>query len=231
MKTVLEALLFVNEKPIEIKELAAVLGVDRKDVENDLKELSQSYIERDSGICIVKVAGGYQMCSRPENEEWIRKMYREKNKHRLSSAALETLAIIAYKQPITRLEVEMIRGVNADGVVRHLLSLSLIKEAGRKEVPGRPFLYITTRKFLEHFGLDTIKDLPGLEEFPEFSSEIQEGNAGKDAASEECAPAEKCAVETEFSGETSFSQGDENRNSLAGQKLGIEGEEKGEEVS
>ena len=105
------------------------------------------------------------MCSQPNNESWIKKMYREKNKQKLSVASLETLAIIAYKQPITRLEIESIRGVNVDGVTRHLLKLGLIKTAGRKEVIGRPFLHITTRKFLEYFGLNTLKDLPRLEEF------------------------------------------------------------------
>ena len=93
------------------------------------------------------------------------KMYREKNRQKLSSASLETLAIIAYKQPITRTEIESIRGVNIDGVIRHILQLGLIKCAGRKEVVGRPFLYTTTRKFLEYFGLNSLKDLPKLEEF------------------------------------------------------------------
>jgi segregation and condensation protein B len=113
----------------------------------------------------VKVAGGYQMCSNPENEQWIKKLYQEKNKQKLSIASLETLAIIAYKQPITRLEIEAIRGVNTEGVLKHLLELGLIKTEGRKEVVGRPFMYITTRKFLEYFGLNSLKDLPKLEEF------------------------------------------------------------------
>ena len=105
------------------------------------------------------------MCSRPESEHWIKKMYQERGKQKLSLPSLETLAIIAYKQPITRMEIESIRGVNIDGVVRHLLDLGLIKTEGRKEVVGRPFLYITTRKFLEYFGLNVLKDLPRLEEF------------------------------------------------------------------
>lgn len=173
MKAILESLLFVNERPIEVKELALILGVDNKEVEKSLEELSGEYASRNSGICIVKVAGGYQMCAHPENEKWIRKMYREKNKQRLTSASLETLAIIAYRQPITRPEIEAIRGVNVDGVARHLLYLGLIKEAGKKEVLGRPFLYITTRKFLEYFGLNTIKDLPRLEEFSELSKDFE----------------------------------------------------------
>jgi segregation and condensation protein B len=105
------------------------------------------------------------MCSSPENETWVKKMYQERTKQKLSTAALETLAITAYKQPITRVEIEAIRGVNVDGVVRKLTDLGLIKIGGRKDVVGKPFLYITTRKFLEYFGINTLKDLPKLEEF------------------------------------------------------------------
>ena len=105
------------------------------------------------------------MCSTPQNEAWVKEMYRERGKQKLSNASLETLAIVAYKQPITRMEIEAVRGVNVDGVTKHLVDLGLIKIGGRKEVIGRPFLYITTRKFLEYFGLNALKDLPKLEEF------------------------------------------------------------------
>ena len=168
IKAIVESLLFVNENPIESKELAEILGLDKKEIEQNLEEIAKEYRQRNSGICIVKVAGGYQMCAHPDSEEWVRKMYHERNRYRLSHASLETLAIIAYKQPITRPEIESIRGVNTDGVIRHLLELGLIKEAGRKEVPGRPFLYVTTRKFLEYFGLNSLDDLPKLEDFSEF---------------------------------------------------------------
>ena len=138
----------------------------KKDIAQAVEELISDYEKRKhSGLSIVEVAGGYQMCSHPENEPWLKKMYRERGKQKLSTASLETLAITAYKQPITRVEVEAIRGVNVDGVIRHLSDLGLIKIGGRKEVVGRPFLYITTRKFLEYFGLITLKDLPKLEEF------------------------------------------------------------------
>lgn len=165
VKSVLEALLFINEKPIEVSELAEILAIKRSEIDDILKELSADYMNRSSGICIVKVAGGYQMCSAPENETWVRKMYQERGKQKLSAASLETLAIIAYKQPVTRIEIEAIRGVNVDGVVKKLSELGLIKIAGRKDVVGKPFLYITTRKFLEYFGINTLKDLPKLEEF------------------------------------------------------------------
>jgi segregation and condensation protein B len=165
IKSIVESLLFVNERPLSTEEMRDVLDCDKKDIEVATEELIQEYERYSSGVCIVRVAGGYQMCSLPDNESWIKKMYRERSKQKLSIPALETLAIIAYKQPITRMEIESIRGVNIDGVVKHLDDLGLIKTEGRKEVPGRPFLYITTRKFLEYFGLNHLKDLPKLEEF------------------------------------------------------------------
>tara|TARA_B100000315_G_C14567235_1_gene583598 strand:- start:82 stop:783 length:702 start_codon:yes stop_codon:yes gene_type:complete len=164
-KSILESLLFINERPLEMSEFLETLEVNKKEILLALDELSKEYRQRNSGICIVNVAGGYQMCSSPENETWVKKMYQERTKQKLSTAALETLAITAYKQPITRVEIEAIRGVNVDGVVRKLTDLGLIKIGGRKDVVGKPFLYITTRKFLEYFGINTLKDLPKLEEF------------------------------------------------------------------
>ncbi|MDD5069367.1 MAG: SMC-Scp complex subunit ScpB [Candidatus Omnitrophica bacterium] len=183
IKQILESLLFINEKPIEISELLRVTEKDKKEVGSALDELISEYEQRSSGISIVKVAGGYQMCSHPDNEPWVKKMYRERSKHKLSTAALESLAIIAYKQPITRMEIESIRGVNVDGVSRHLLNMGLIKTAGRKDVIGKPFLYITTRKFLEYFGLNSLRDLPKLEEFASLIPDEQvlkasDGNFG-----------------------------------------------------
>jgi len=183
IKSIAESLLFVNEKPIEIDELSEILSVDKKAIEEALEELVTDYANRVSGISIVKVAGGYQMCSSPESEMWIKKMYHERGKQKLSVASLETLAIISYKQPITRMEIESIRGVNIDGVMKHLTDLGLIKIEGRKEVPGRPFLYVTTRKFLEYFGLNALKDLPKLEEFMILASkeEITQANPVTDS--------------------------------------------------
>lgn len=165
IKSIAESLLFINERPIETSELIQVLEVNRKEIETALDELSLEYENRPSGISIVKVAGGYQMCTSSDNEPWVKKMYREKGKQKFSTASLETLAIIAYKQPVTRVEIEAIRGVNVDGVIRKLDDLGLIKIGGRKDVVGKPFLYITTRKFLEYFGINSLKDLPKLEEF------------------------------------------------------------------
>lgn len=189
LKAVIESLLFINERPIELKEFVRVLDIDSKDIEPLLESLKEDYEQRYSGICVVKIAGGYQMCSNPANESWIKKMYRQRNKQKLSLPALETLAIIAYKQPISRMEIEAIRGVNVDGVMKHITDLGLIKIAGRKEVIGRPFLYITTRKFLEYFGLNSLKDLPKIEEFAvladkdrivhELVQEAQENSMGE----------------------------------------------------
>ncbi len=165
IKTIIESLLFINEKPIETGELAQVLEIGKKEIDSALDKLILEYNERRSGICIVKVAGGYEMCTCADNEPWVKKMYQERSKHKLSIASLETLAIIVYKQPVTRIEIEAVRGVNVDGVVRKLLQLGLIKTAGRKDVIGKPFLYITTRNFLEYFGINSLKDLPKLENF------------------------------------------------------------------
>lgn len=164
IKSIIESLLFINERPLEIGEICEVVEIDKKKVKTALDELIKDNDKR-GGICVVEVAGGYQMCSVPQNEVWVKKMYQQRTKQKLSIASLETLAIIAYKQPATRIEIESIRGVNVDGVVRHLLDLGLIKTGGRKEVVGKPFLYITTRKFLEYFGLNNLKDLPKMEEF------------------------------------------------------------------
>jgi segregation and condensation protein B len=165
VKSILESLLFVSEKPIQLSEISRILEIKAKEIKEGVEKLKTEYNNRDSGISIVPVAGGYQMCSAPFNEPWVKKMYSHQNKQKLSTASLETLAIIAYKQPITRIEIEQIRGVNVDGVVRKLGELGLIKTAGKKEVVGRPFLYITTRTFLEYFGINTLGDLPNLEEF------------------------------------------------------------------
>jgi len=202
IKSIVESLLFVNERPMSMGELAQIFELEKKGIEIALEELIFEYQQRKSGICIVKVAGGYQMCSAPDSESWVKKMYQERGKQKLSTASLETLAIIAYKQPITRVEIEALRGVNVDGVVRKLSETGLIKIGGRKDVIGKPFIYVTTRKFLEYFGISSLKDLPKLEDFvalaeqservdgdinEEIVSEVSEettSEVGKEAASE-----------------------------------------------
>jgi len=177
---VIEALLFVNERPVSLAQIKGVLPtVSSAVIKKEIQELRAAYEERRAGMVIVEIAGGYQMLSNSLYAAYIRDFYKTRQKERLSKPALESLAIIAYKQPVTRGDIERIRGVNSDGVVNHLLSKELIKAVGRKEVPGRPFLYGTTKQFLEYFGLKSLEDLPRLEEFPDLvppaeSEDVQE---------------------------------------------------------
>lgn len=167
LKGALEAVLFTSEKPVMVDQLLKVLDTfDTADLKTILDELSREYDEKKSGIKIMEIAGGYQMLSNSLYASYIRNFYKTKHKEKLSKPALETLAIIAYKQPITRTDIELIRGVNSDGVVTHLNEKELIKTVGRKDIPGKPFLYGTTKQFMEYFGLKSLKDLPKLEEFP-----------------------------------------------------------------
>lgn len=166
LKGVVEALLFVNEKPVALEQIKGVLEtLSAAEIKQVIRNLSEEYDQRQSGMKIVEIAGGYQMLSNPGYAGYIRDFYKTKHKEKLSKPSLETLAIVAYKQPVTRTDVELIRGVNSDGVIAHLLTKELVKPVGRKDVPGRPFLYGTTRQFLEYFGLKSLEDLPTLEEF------------------------------------------------------------------
>ncbi len=167
IKGAVEAILFISEKPVTLEQLKKTLStVDGRVIKNTIQALKENYEKQNSGMTIFEIAGGYQMLSNAKYASYIRDFYKTKHKERLSKPALESLAIIAYKQPVTRADIEIIRGVNSDGVINHLLNKDLIKAIGRKEVPGRPFLYGTTKQFLEHFGLKALNDLPKLEEFP-----------------------------------------------------------------
>jgi segregation and condensation protein B len=130
----------------------------------------QEYIDRGSGILLAEVAGGFQLATRPELFEWIRKFKTVKTTTRLSRPALETLAIVAYKQPITRSEVEAIRGVNIGGIMRNLMERRLVKIVGKKDVPGKPMMYGTSLEFLQYFGLKDLSALPTLKEFQELEA-------------------------------------------------------------
>lgn len=160
LKTILESLLFITKRPVTPEELAHVIGVDASLVEKSLYELLVEY--EGKGVNIVKIAGGYQMVTKPDNASFVDRLIHSPIETTLSGAALETLAIIAYKQPVTRLTVENIRGVNSDGVIQTLLDKRLIEEAGRSEGLGRPILYSTTVEFLRHFGLKDLRDLSPL---------------------------------------------------------------------
>lgn len=162
----IESILFVSDKPVTLEEFKDVLEtVSSVDIKEAIANLQKEYTEKNRGMVIAEIAGGYQMLSSPHYAMAIRRFYKTTHKEKLSKPSLETLAIIAYKQPVARIDIELIRGVNSDGVVSHLLLKGLIKIVGRKEVPGRPFIYGTTQQFLEYFGLKSLEDLPKLEEF------------------------------------------------------------------
>ncbi|MCS7203948.1 MAG: SMC-Scp complex subunit ScpB [Thermodesulfovibrio sp.] len=165
IKAIIESLLFISEKPISIKMFATLLNITEEEIEKIIDELINDYQKRNSGILIVKFDDSYQMLTNPIYADWI-KLFKNLNfNNKLSEQALETLAIIAYKQPITKAEVDSIRGVNSEYAIRTLLEKKLIKVVGKKEVPGRPFLYGTTKEFLKVFGITSLKELPNLNEF------------------------------------------------------------------
>ena len=167
IKAIVEALIFASPEPLTPKQLYKLLDNEPKeDVQAAIKELKQDY-DRPGGLQLVEVAGGYQIVTRPDLHEWVRRLFHERSTQRLTAQGLETLAVIAYKQPITALEIGEIRGVNASGVLTTLLERHLVKIVGRKQVVGRPFLYSTTKEFLIRFGLNDISDLPKIEDMAE----------------------------------------------------------------
>ena len=174
IKNIIESLLFVAEEPLTIDRLKKIIpGVETKELREALEELAADYETRQGGFFLNQVAGGYQIRTRPEYMEWIKRLLQPKPS-RLSKAALETLAIIAYKQPVIRSDVEHIRGVDCGGVLRVLFERKFIRVLGRKEIPGRPLSYATTRRFLEVFDLKSLKDLPTPKEIEEFGSSLSE---------------------------------------------------------
>ena len=182
LKPILEALIFASPDPLTPATLFELLdGTPKEAVEEGLAALQAEYGAR-GGLQMVQVAGGYQICTRPELHEWVRRLFHEHSKQRLSVPALETLAVVAYKQPITSAEIAEIRGVNVSGVVGTLLDRRLVKVVGRKQVVGRPFLYATTLEFLNQFGLSDLGDLPKIEEMAEaLGMDVPPGLAGEPA--------------------------------------------------
>lgn len=163
LKAHIEALLFASGNPVPADKLAEILEIDTANVAALVEELKQDMAAAERGLVILDVAGGYQLCAKPELAPVVDKLI-EVQEARLSLAAMETLAIVAFKQPVTRLEIEHIRGVKVDGVVTTLAERGLIKEVGRKEAVGRPILYGTTDEFLKCFGLNSLNELPKLAE-------------------------------------------------------------------
>ncbi len=174
LKGILEALLFVTADPIPVTRFLALLGaVTKHEVEQALASLSHDYEQEGRGLQLAEVAGGYRIVTKAEFAPWLKRLEKVKAPSKLSRSALESLAIIAYKQPIVRAEVEHIRGVETSGVIRTLLERKLVRIVGRKEEPGRPIMYGTTKFFLEHFGLRDLSQLPPLREFKELGESEQ----------------------------------------------------------
>jgi segregation and condensation protein B len=171
LRAAIEAVLFVSNEPVTVDALAEALGSDAEAVNIQLGDIKKSLDDNPGGFILEQTAGGWRFATRPEHEPVLKKYFAKKGESRLSIAALETLAIIAYRQPVTAPEVSDIRGVNSTGVLRTLLERHLIRVGGRKAVVGSPFLYRTTREFLIHFGLNDIRDLPRLEEFGDLIGE------------------------------------------------------------
>ncbi|MBI2461673.1 MAG: SMC-Scp complex subunit ScpB [Candidatus Rokubacteria bacterium] len=180
---IVEAMLFASDAPIEVERIQEVLEVSREEALAVVSALQAQYDAPGRGLAVAEVAGGYRMWTRPELAPWLLKLRRAQAKARLSRAALETLVIIAYRQPLARPEIEQLRGVNAEGVLAHLLERRLIRVVGRKETPGRPLLYGTTREFLLHFGLRDLSELPPFEA-------PAEGSAAPASASEPTRPSD-----------------------------------------
>ena len=167
VKAVVEAIVFASPEPVTLKTLFKLLADEPKeDVIAALDALKVDYENR-PGLQIVEVAGGYQIVTRPQLHEWVRRLFHERSTQKLTAQSLETLALVAYKQPITAAEITDIRGVNATGVLSTLLERHLIRIAGRRNVVGRPFVYATTREFLIRFGLKDLNDLPKIEDVAE----------------------------------------------------------------
>ncbi len=173
IKRVVEALLFISESPLPLERIGGVIEeVDPSEIRKAIEELKSEYESSKRSLVIQEVAGGYQMTTDPLYAPWLRKFLKKTHGEKLSGPSLETLAIVAYKQPVTRQEIEFIRGVNVEGVLKALLEKGLIRIQGRKEIIGRPLLYGTSREFLEYFGLNSLEELPPIEEFVQQGEEI-----------------------------------------------------------
>lgn len=172
-KGIIEALVFASSEPVQLREIAGILKIHEHTAGDLVDDLVEEYKKNRRGIQIVQVAGGYHYVTNPDYADFVRKMKKTPRHSPLSQAALETLAIIAYKQPVTRAEIESLRGVKVDSSLNTLLERGLIAEKGRKEGPGRPILYVTSGYFLRHFGLNDLNELPKMDdETDNLSTEV-----------------------------------------------------------
>jgi segregation and condensation protein B len=201
LKAIVEALIFASPEPLTPRMLFKLLADEPKeDVSATIQALKADYETR-PGLQFVEVAGGYQIVTRTELHEWVRRLFNERSTQKLTVQSLETLAVIAYKQPITSLEIGEVRGVNTSGVLSTLLERHLIKIVGRKNVVGRPFLYATTKEFLIRFGLNDLNDLPKIEDMAEALGFDPPARLIEQAPAEEMLPLEEDGEESGRSGE------------------------------
>ena len=175
IKSAIESMLFVSGEPLPLREISNNLELKEKNVVEILQEMTTEYEDKSRGIRLISLDEAYQLVTKSENSEFVQKLLKKNKKHSLSQASIESLAIIAYKQPITRIDIDEIRGVKSESAITRLVERGLIKDVGRLEVPGRPILYGTTDEFLRQFGLKTIKELPSLDLYGDFKeSEISQ---------------------------------------------------------
>ncbi|MCP2620127.1 SMC-Scp complex subunit ScpB [Candidatus Aminicenantes bacterium AC-334-K16] len=175
LKEIIESLIFVSLEPLSLEKIKGLLAdFPPEEIEKAVEELLQTYSSNQRGIQIIQAAGGFLFTTKPDYDSYIRKLFEHERKSRLSTAALETLSVIAYHQPVTLAQISSIRGVDSSHAVKTLLEKKLIKISGRKKAPGKPFLYRTTKKFLTYFGLNSLEDLPREEELASLLEEKEE---------------------------------------------------------
>ena len=173
------AAIFASDEPVKPEEIAEAFGgLPTDEVEKTIRGLQEAYDSNGCGLRLEKIAGGYRLATRPEVGQWVREFIRTRNRARLSPAGLETLAIVAYRQPVTAPEIQAIRGKDSTGALGTLLEKKLIRILGKKKVVGRPLLYGTSKHFLMHFGLDSLGDLPSIEAFDQFLEALETGQPG-----------------------------------------------------
>lgn len=182
MKAIVEALLFASGDPLELKDIASHLEVSENYAKDVIDELEEDYKFIERGIKLISINGAYQLATKNEYSDYIQKLLKKNKRQSLSQASLESLAIIAYKQPITRIDIDEIRGVKSESAIQKLVERDLIKDVGRLEVPGRPILYGTTEEFLRQFGLQGLNELPSLDLFILEEEEAREAAALAESA-------------------------------------------------
>lgn len=193
LRSAVEALLFASERPLSLDEIKTAFedSLSAAEIREQLTALKEEYENQNRGFRLVEVAGGFQISTDPKFSYVLKKFYQSREKKKLSQASLETLSVVAYRQPVTKADIEFIRGVNVDGPLKTILEKGLARIVGRKDVPGRPILYGTTKLFLEHFGLNSLKELADLSKFTEkdldpslLPPEMKNGSAGAGEAME-----------------------------------------------